>query len=892
MHLNLRRLTLRVYAAFSLMGGLLTLVALLNLPTDPKNTWLFGYSKVRLISIGGVLLLMAVFGVLSWRFWRNPAWEQRVGQTLHKWLDRNWLYGVIFALSTLALILGIYVDALADQLNDHLVQPRMARVAPIALWFAALGAQVVLALPILRYDQALESVKIAPKIIRAMVIVLLVFGLLGGFMAITRIGLEPDVVNWDDPGAPLLVTQLFLALLTALIVLGGWALLRRILRRIGHPRLYPDRFLKGDVFVAVLVWLLAVLIWWAEPLTPDYFAPELRPPNFEYYPYSDAAGYDLTAQNLLIGEGYTTVAEKPLYNVFLLGLHLLAGQDYLSVVSLQIVVLALFPVGLYLLAVSLHSRAAGLILAMLVIFREKNAIALSGETRVSHSKLLMSDLPAALGIALLCLLSVVWLQRVGKKRQLPLLMGGALGLIVLLRSQTIVLVPLLLAIIVLSLYRNPKRLLEGGLLFSLGLFVVLSPWMWRNYQKTGRISYTDQPQQALLLAKQWRLDPASEESVFPPGTPPSAFNELGFAQARQFAITYPGEVARFISAHFLHNELATLLALPVSYTRINFDNHNPPPWLDVDPYLWYSCCSLSTYIAQAPFWGEVEGSALSWDGELPVENRLPLLVNVLLIALGISVMWSRWRWVGLVPLFVHLAYNFSVAFARVSGWRLILPADWVGFLYYAVGLGQLLLWAKGYVLGRQGKLAVGVDLRPEPATSHAIQFPGRVVMGATAGLFLLGLLVPLVGVVIPARYTGISEQEALTWLQQSGGAAWSGDIPQAFLEDERSIVLQGRALYPRYYLAEQGESGSGWSSMAPRPFSRVGFVLIGPVGAQVVLPLDEPPDKFPNASDVLVFGCHRDEYIEARVVMILDAAPTTVLASDAAMNPCSVADTP
>ncbi len=75
----------------------------------------------------------------------------------------------------------------------------------------------------------------------------------------------------------------------------------------------------------------------------------------------------------------------------------------------------------------------------------------------------------------------------------------------------------------------------------------------------------------------------------------------------------------------------------------------------------------------------------------------------------------------------------------------------------------------------------------------------------------------------------------------------------AFL-DQGGLAFTGRALYPRYYLAGEGEPGTD-NPMGPQPYARLGFYLAGPQNRSFVMPIQNRPGTFPNASDVLVLGC-------------------------------------
>ena len=49
----------------------------------------------------------------------------------------------------------------------------------------------------------------------------------------------------------------------------------------------------------------------------------------------------------------------------------------------------------------------------------------------------------------------------------------------------------------------------------------------------------------------------------------------------------------------------------------------------------------------------------------------------------------------------------------------------------------------------------------------------------------------------------------------------------------------------------------------------MGFYLLGPIGQNVVLPLEEKPTYFPHASDVIMLGCSQDEFFKAQLVVLI-----------------------
>ena len=84
-------------------------------------------------------------------------------------------------------------------------------------------------------------------------------------------------------------------------------------------------FLTLDALVFILIWVMAAVFWIKEPMPPSYFSPGPNPPTYQNYPNSDAMGYDLTAQDALIGQKYNNgkYVDKPFYAAFLTLLHAL-----------------------------------------------------------------------------------------------------------------------------------------------------------------------------------------------------------------------------------------------------------------------------------------------------------------------------------------------------------------------------------------------------------------------------------------------------------------------------------------------------------------------------------------------------------------------------------------
>ena len=140
----------------------------------------------------------------------------------------------------------------------------------------------------------------------------------------------------------------------------------------------------------------------------------------------------------------------------------------------------------------------------------------------------------------------------------------------------------------------------------------------------------------------------------------------------------------------------------------------------------------------------------------------------------------------------------------------------------------------------------------------------------------IGMLLPLSEMFFTPRYQAQSAEDTLSGLEQSGFLEQSGYSREElleFLSHPNALIRVGRALYPRYYRADEGEPDRSvyYRSLA---YQRLVFSLIGPSTPQaqgVVIPGDPPPLSL-HAMDVVVLGCWNTTYyapfIDAVVVFV------------------------
>jgi 4-amino-4-deoxy-L-arabinose transferase-like glycosyltransferase len=790
--------------------GMAALVALARVPADPKNSLLLGFSASRLVMMAGLLVLTLVTGAAAVLLGLERAdWLQWTDPVRHPGLN-GWLIG-LSALLALVSALALFWLRYAD---PERWLPFLERVQPLLVYLLLAGAVSALWLLFLRQGLSWQAfwkrkpVYVSAALIWAILLVVMLF------VKLTGLGVTLDPAYWGEPGVAIQAWML------GLVLLGGLAALLLGLWLARH-----SDFPWTDWVLALVIWSVAVGIWLSVPtdIVRNSFYMPITPPGDQPYPISDAGFYDYASQNLLLGYGYVdSIPPRPLYILFLAGLHSLFGQRYDLILTAQTLVLALFPVVLYWLGRRLHSRTAGVVVALLAIFRELTSILISSETRVSNTRMLLTDLPTALVIALAALLVLRWLQRKDQPGLSPLLAGCCLGVMFLLRTQSILILPFVVLLAFLVYGRRYKQWFLATVLVGIGIVVTISPWMAHNYRLTGKFTF-DNPSQIGLLSSQYSTsDNLSSEALDP--------SESLSANLLSFMLSNPGYVAGFVTNHFLATEIDGLLALPLIE---RFDGLSAPINL---------------------YW-------MDWAGQLTWYNSLLVILYLGLIALGIGTAWRRLSWAGLVPLGFNLGYALSNGVARFSGWRYDLPADWVPYFYFGLGIAELLAGAALLFNARSEDLFTTAREQIFAPTRR----PWLKGTAMLAGFALLGALPWIAEASIPPHFADLDKPALLAQLAEAPGLQQAGIDQQeldAYASQEGVEVRQGRLLYPRFYWRNNGmRAAHPWAAFAPREYPRVGFIMIGERFVHGVIRMSEipSPSDFPQASDVIVLGCRQND---------------------------------
>lgn len=900
----------RLFWGLAFLEGLLALVWMLRAPSEAERAVWLGLSAGRL-AIGGIILsfLAAIAALLLWSRWRQGQLEERLQAWLKQFTtDANAarrIGGGKFVLAA-GFCLGMQLLLMTPEIQEPFSRAYFERLLPLIAWGAALCLQGLLLLISLRSRTppdtpvsaaAGPAVGIPARPLLAFLSLFALVWLSWGWVRANLLPTESLRVGWNRQGVPILETQLALTWLAGMLIL---VLDHRWSRKRSH-RLTPRQL---DGLIALALWLITAIVWQNTPLSPNWFISEPRPPNQEIYPNSDALRYDASAQNALDGLGFRffegPYIRRPLLSAWITVLHLLRGQNYRQVVSLQVVILALLPALIYLLTRQLAGRAAGVLSALLIMLREANSIAAASRITSSNAKLLMADLPTALMVAAFALAVLSWLRRAaaanasppksGGDHALPfaLVAGGLLGLSMLIRLETAILGLVALGILALQSRLTTRRAAgshtsgrlawKQSALFAVGVILVISPWIVRNYRVTGQV-FIDSPNFALLLLAQRFTPPAATlpptpAEASPTSTPsleeppqPAAGEEeqppspvetsqapeipppgQAAEQALEFIRENPAALLKSFIAHTLNSEVQAVLTLPTALrlldSGLNFAGHR-----SLERF-WQECCTVESYIRRLPYWHK-------WEGYFPTEALLPLAFNLLLISVGLAYSWKKQQWNGLLLFGLLNIYIFLNGAFRNSGGRYLLPVDWVIPIYFSIGLAVLSRRLLGLFLFTSARTSERAKAELRPSLRQSEGQPKRLtalLILLAVGLLVLGSSLPLLEASFPARHTDQRKTLLLNNLLNSERLQpEQRQLLQDFLESG-GVLLSGRALYPRYFSPGLDEAGSHFM-FGPPEISRLAFYLSGPVSGVLWLPTPNKVNYFPNSSEVLVFVC-------------------------------------
>ena len=216
--------------------------------------------------------------------------------------------------------------------------------------------------------------------------------------------------------------------------------------------------------------------------------------------------------------------------------------------------------------------------------REVTAIQATSIANVSSTKLLLSDMPATLLASVLALMLIRWFKSNEKRISgHEFIIGGLVGMFILMRIQTMALIPFILLLAVIRYFRNFKTIIISAmiLLFSVGL--VVTPILLRNHAITG-VYWIDNPSSSSGLSRIMTEGLDFDEEALSNSANMQTLqrngNLIGFLLQNNL-----GDLLGFTTDNFIRNEISSILTLPVRIGNhiefMDFLTIRTPFWMEI-----------------------------------------------------------------------------------------------------------------------------------------------------------------------------------------------------------------------------------------------------------------------------------------------------------------------
>ena len=735
----------------SIAEGMIAFFTTISIPTGTDNPFMFGFSISRLLLL--LIILVGIIGLLVVLIHHSRIIS--LITTRNNTEDFN--KGVTTVAISAFIALWFLIFTPSKDFADF--EGLFVRTRPILIWLCLVFLQTAIWIKLLN-NSFRSPGKFPPNLIRSIATVFLPILVLWVVISTTKVGLVQETDYWNVPGIPISMMQL--------LGLGLFFTLGMIFFSEGKGSSRSSSRLL-IILLPIGIYLVTVLVWGFTPLIKHYFSLIPTPPLFQPFPYSDARYNDTGGLTILLGKGIYNFdnTDKPLYMAFLAVLHLFAGNDYYLMQWAHVLVIGFTPVALFLLGKKYLGTLFGTLAAALLIFQQRNAIALSYKIASVNPKLLMSEMLVLLGLGLISWLLFEWMKSPEPKK--VFLLGGLIGALSLVRVNPIFIAPVMLLIILIRYIKSPKLLGKQLVFFIVGFVLVFSPWLVTGVNSEGETWFLIKVRQVIKTRYKPNsgITPARDQAQEYVSISPAYLftqttkNQTSLSLEQAHISTQPAEentnnLIWIMFNHFLHNISGSLLILP--------DN--------------ISLSSLNDLSARE-YWQDNN----RWDGTFPPGQHVLILVNLFVVSLGIVFAWKKHGWAGMSPLIIFMAYNLSLAAATNSGSRYIVPISWVVLFYFALGMFLITKFVLHLLAVNPSHGFAAEDIKP---TNNSF----KSWLPAVFILVILASILPIANLVVPKLIPSEQTSSRLTEYAQSINSA-----------DYQ--LIQGTMLYP--YNSDMGE---------------------------------------------------------------------------------------
>ncbi len=659
---------------------------------------------------------------------------------------------------------------------------------------------------------------------RRELILFIIAGAFLGLLHLSRAGYHPSYFEFEwfeELNAPLMGVQVSIIII---LLVGFLALANKY-----FSKREIISTARSDYTIVFLLILVAFIAWSRVPNKASSFVDIPRPPNFQYYPRSDALGYEISAHRLLAGNGTGRTIHVGFWQ-YLAFKNLIIGDNFQAGVRFNLLVLSIIPALLYLAIKSFQDRLSGLLVSVLFIIREVNGLRLVEYITIQQIRDQLTEPFVILGVSLVLLILVKWNNASTRPAILLLLAGGILGWIILLRVEALVYIPAIGLGVLFILRKNFFCGVKSIALIMVGILLVSGPWMYRGVRSSGSLLSIGMGRERLVLDSMNQLIPNNNKQV----------EEASVEKHQEILFNIGNNLISFL--YYLpanHQPLLTINNLPDLMT-----NQVDPTDLEGDTYREKY---LERYARSLPYWWN------DWDGKLESRSFLPLLFSVFLILLGFFQITDKNRGIVLIIALVAIFHTGIYSFIGRSGGRFLRSVDWISLVFYGIGLSVIIkntINSNHEVINNwwwndQTSVIIQntVDFRKSKL--------GMVL--TSAALFMFGLSFPLAESAIPKKF---NEEKKLMAVDVISSVSKNDLNMDECIELKNSgyLVEYGKALFPRYFEADRILEDVPGRNFTDPDENRIEFYLVGTKNIWVAIPNNRALRDFPNGSEVIILG--------------------------------------
>ena len=821
--------------------GLICVIWLFLIPAGTGGI-IFGLSLRRLLLISIPLFFTILSLAILFLKMKNPSFFNNLITRLNFKNTLQLIYPFTVILSIISWSSLFFYHLLNYEINPFINQ----RLLPISVWINITSLTLIIILPKVFGKKEKKHKHLGIKdLLPFFFLVIILFGII----YLTGLGLHTKDVTVNDLAVPLLEWQIIYVCGLMIIF---------IFTKNGFEKIIVFREEKKARFLVhltpltfIFLWIIASIIWIKLPLpNNNYFAPEKLPPNFETYPFSDAEKYSLEGQRIISGAIDGFIISKPLHAVFLAFTHSIGGLDYEKVILVQTLILALFPAILYLIGKEIHGNILGLGMGLFAMFREVNAIQASDIANVSNSKLLMSDFPSTLILSILILITIKWIKKPDGK-YFAVLLGGILGALALYRAQYLIFLPFFITMTFILYKKEWRSILVFCCFFLACLSSAILPVLIRNYSISG-VFWFDSPDYMSSFRDNYVY--AGQESTNSDDIDLSAstpeIQSIKLLDSIQFILK--SGYAYDVADNFSRNIISTLLIFP-----IRFDGKQTLQELS---------------FIEDNFWAE----AYSYNEP---SNLIIATINLLFLVFGLSSLLKNNRKIGYSCIAFYVFINFSSSLFRFSGWRFIMPVDWLIYPIFLLGFYSVSSFL--HLISQNNSIGVKDKLLPE---KPSIDFNFQMNLAFLSLFLLIGSIIPL-RELFPVNYQTRERSEICENLDELISNDKNKKLKEnaiIFCQDDSSVAVEGNVIHPRFF-------HKGWG-FYDRPndmfygkqdFSRLVFRVLSKDARSMYIPVDDlNKDEFlPNGAHAIILA-KKDELPKAQFLILTNKENKFIYSDD------------